>query len=244
MIVDYAINIAMEENKELTIEERVSKFFRKKGITEEAIKYILHEDGKTNIYLSDGRKISTYTSAGDIMTILQIGNYFHVNRGMYLAIKEVAHINDNIYTMLDGKKIIGRAYQMDDHEANKKILLNNYKGSQDTISISDRFSGFDNCPLAVCVMEVLTDNSHNVEFIIRYCNDRMALLDGLSKNKIIGNSVYDIYEEGDKLRLATFADVASTGRTHIVERVSPLTNKKVRIQCFQPAYGFCACIEL
>lgn len=233
----------MNDVNELTLKERIEKFFRKKNIDADSIKYILPENNKTVIYLSDGRMVSTYTSAGDIMTVLPMGNFFHVNRGMYLAIREVAHIDDNVYTMLDGRTVTGRAYQMEQHEANRQILLGLSSIKISSISIYDRFSGMDNYPLAVCVMEVLTNDSKNVEFIIRYCNDAMARLDNIPKENIIGNSVYDIYDEGDRLRLAAYADVASSGHTHILERIDPKDGKRHQIYCFQPAKGFCACIQ-
>lgn len=229
-------------NDSVNMIERVKKFFIRKDIDPTKIKYILHEEGKTFIYLLDGRKISTYTTAADIMAVLNENDFFFINRGTYVAISEVAHIDENIYTMSDGMKITGRAYQMEEHDNNKLKLVNHASGSTAKLSIHDKFSGLDNMPVAFCVMEVIKDSDNNVEFIFRYCNQAMATLDGFKVSDLIGKSVYDIYEQGDKMRLAAYANVALTGRTYTLERINPTTGVSVNIFCYQPQPGFCACL--
>ena len=222
--------------------DRIPKFLRRKNIDPKCIKYILHEKGKTNLYLSDGRMISTYITSQDIISVLNEDDFFNINRGMYVAISEVVSIEGNAYTMADGTVLTGRAYKAEEHEKNRIRLLNQDPQSRKTLSVYDRFSGLNDMSVPFCVLEIMTREDKNIDFIIRYANSALAAYDKKPLSELLGNSVYDIYEEGDMKALAQYANVATTGKERIVTKKDPETGSTVSIYCYRPFKNLCACM--
>ena len=98
-------------------------------------------------------------------------------------------------------------------------------------------------PLAFCIIELVFDaEGHGVDFVFRYCNDEMAVVEGIPVSEMLNRSFYEVFENGDKKWLVTYADVALNGNKHILQDYSPEIDKTLTIYCFQPASGYCACV--
>lgn len=78
--------------------------------------------------------------------------------------------------------------------------------------------------------------------LFRYCNDEMAVVEGIPVSEMLNRSFYEVFENGDKKWLVTYADVALNGNKHILQDYSPEIDKTLTIYCFQPAPGYCACV--
>lgn len=237
-------NKAAEKTDSFQVSDpKLTKFFSKNKINPSEIKYILRENEKTAIYLFDDRVINTYITANDIVSYLPDGTFYNINRGTYVALAYIANINQNLYTMMDGRVITGRAYHMEDHEENKTNLLNrrlNHKSDRD-VSVFDSFSGMDNLPIAFGVIELLYENGNrNLDFVVRYCNKAMAKLECRPVEDLVNHSLYDIYSLSDTSRLVMYADVAINGELQTMRKYIKELDRNVRIKCFQPREGFCA----
>lgn len=81
-----------------------------------------------------------------------------------------------------------------------------------------------------------------LRFVFRYCNDEMAVVEGIPVSEMLNRSFYEVFENGDKKWLVTYADVALNGNKHILQDYSPEIDKTLTIYCFQPASGYCACV--
>ena len=98
-------------------------------------------------------------------------------------------------------------------------------------------------PLAFCVIELVFDaNGRGVDFVFRYCNEEMAVVEGIPVSEMLNNSFYEVFKNGDKKWLVTYADVALNGTKVILHDYSPEIGKDLSIYCFQPHPGYCACI--
>jgi hypothetical protein len=98
-------------------------------------------------------------------------------------------------------------------------------------------------PLAFCVIELVFDEKgHGVDFVFRYCNEMMADVEGIPISEMINRSFYEVFENGDKKWLVTYADVALNGNKHTLTDYSPEIDKHLTIYCYQPIPGYCACI--
>ena len=94
-----------------------------------------------------------------------------------------------------------------------------------------------------CIIELVFDaEGHGVDFVFRYCNDEMAVVEGIPVSEMLNRSFYEVFENGDKKWLVTYADVALNGNKHILQDYSPEIDKTLTIYCFQPASGYCACV--
>ena len=89
---------------------------------------------------------------------------------------------------------------------------------------------------------VFDAQGHGVDFVFRYCNDEMAVVEGVPVSEMLNRSFYEVFENGDKKWLVTYADVALNGNKHILQDYSPEIDKTLTIYCFQPAPGYCACV--
>ena len=93
------------------------------------------------------------------------------------------------------------------------------------------------------IIELVFDaEGHGVDFVFRYCNDEMAVVEGVPVSEMLNHSFYEVFENGDKKWLVTYADVALNGNKHILQEYSPEIDKTLTIYCFQPASGYCACV--
>ena len=72
-------------------------------------------------------------------------------------------------------------------------------------------------PLVFCIIELIFDaEGHGVDFVFRYCNDEMAVVEGIPVSEMLNRSFYEVFENGDKKWLVTYADVALNGNKHIL----------------------------
>lgn len=54
-------------------------------------------------------------------------------------------------------------------------------------------------PLAFCIIELVFDaEGHGVDFVFRYCNDEMAVVEGIPVSEMLNRSFYEVFENGDK----------------------------------------------
>ena len=76
-------------------------------------------------------------------------------------------------------------------------------------------------PLAFCVIELVLMKRSRVDFVFRYYNEMMADVEGIPISEMINRSFYEVFENGDKKWLVTYADVALNGNKHALTDYSP-----------------------
>ena len=81
-----------------------------------------------------------------------------------------------------------------------------------------------------------------MDFIFRYCNAEMAVVEGVPIEEMLNRSFYKVFPNGDKKWLVAYADVALNGTKHPLHDYSPEINKNLIIHCYQPEPGYCACV--
>lgn len=107
----------------------------------------------------------------------------------------------------------------------------------------EKCSILDHMPIAYCVIELVFDeNGHGIDFIFRYCNQHMEVVEGVPKEEMLDHSFYEVFKNGDKKWLVAYADVALNGSTRTIHDYSPEIDKHLTIHCYQPEAGFCACV--
>ena len=101
----------------------------------------------------------------------------------------------------------------------------------------------DEMPLAYCVIELVFDeDGHGVDFIFRYCNKEMAVVEGVPVEEMLNRSFYEVFRNGDRKWLVSYADVALNGTKHTLKDFSTEIGKDLTIYCYQPEPGYCACV--
>lgn len=112
-----------------------------------------------------------------------------------------------------------------------------------SMSLLEKCSLLDDMPLAFCIIElVFNEDGHGVDFIFRYCNAEMETIEGVPVEEMLGRSFYEVFPNGDKKWLVSYADVALNGTKHILHDYSPEVDEYLTIHCYQPEPGYGACV--
>lgn len=224
--------------------KQFEKFFRKHHIEPENILYLAREDGKTAIHLNDGRVVDTFSPLKTVASQIEGISLLSINKGIILNEKEIVSIEKGLYTMTDGATFRGRVRTPGAHNR-KAHVLNHHLPSPIPVpkNLFERFSILDHMPLAFCVIEIVFDQEgHGIDFIFRYCNHAMEKFEGKKLDEMLNHSCYEIFPNTDKKWAISYADVALNGASREIVDYSSIHGSNVRVYCFQPQEGYCACL--
>lgn len=233
------------------INDQLNRIYRHNHFAFNDIEYIYHTNQRTFFHLCDGREIMSTMPLKAILSCLPTLDFWSIQKGVVVAVRFVKDISDNfVYTMASGKTFQGRSRNPAEHKRHRKLL--HYPESQKASCSSplSRLSSlgvqcaiFDQAPIAFTVIELIfSDSGRGIDFIFRYCNQEMAKLEGVSIEDMLDHSLYEVFPYADKKWIVPYADVAINGTNQLVRKYSPVYQREIAIQCFQPMPGFCACL--
>ena len=227
----------------------VLHFFERKNIDISNILYLTRQNPDTKITFFDGKEILTAIPVKEIAIYLPDEKFVNITKGILLRKSQIVNISDDgLYTMTDGSVFQGRKRNISQHKQLRQALGLSKKQDEKAekmipLELLEKCSILNDMPLAFCVIELVFDaNGRGVDFVFRYCNEEMAVVEGVPVSEMLNNSFYEVFENGDKKWLVTYADVALNGKKVILHDYSPEIGKDLTIYCFQPHPGYCACI--
>ena len=227
----------------------VLHFFERKNIDISNILYLTRQNPLTKITFFDGKEILTAIPVKEIAIYLPDEEFVNITKGILLRKSQIVNISDDgLYTMTDGSIFQGRKRNISQHKQLRQALglskeQNEKAEKMIPLELLEKCSILNDMPLAFCVIELVFDaNGRGVDFVFRYCNEEMAVVEGIPVSEMLNNSFYKVFENGDKKWLVTYADVALNGKKVILHDYSPEIGKELTIYCFQPHPGYCACI--
>ena len=227
----------------------VLHFFERKNIDISNILYLTRQNPLTKITFFDGKEILTAIPVKEIAIYLPDKEFVNITKGILLRKSQIVNISDDgLYTMTDGSVFQGRKRNISQHKQLRQALglskeQNEKAEKMIPLELLEKCSILNDMPLAFCVIELVFDaNGRGVDFVFRYCNEEMAVVEGIPVSEMLNNSFYEVFENGDKKWLVTYADVALNGTKVILHDYSPEIGKDLTIYCFQPHPGYCACI--
>ena len=227
----------------------VLHFFERKNIDIANILYLTRQNPHTKITFFDGKEILTAIPVKEIAIYLPDEEFVNITKGVLLRKSQIVNISgDGLYTMTDGSVFQGRKRNISQHKQLRQAL--GLSKEQDAkaekmipLELLEKCSILNDMPLAFCVIELVFDaNGRGVDFVFRYCNEEMAVVEGIPISEMLNNSFYEVFKNEDKKWLVTYADVALNGTKVILHDYSPEIGKDLSIYCFQPHPGYCACI--
>ena len=227
----------------------VLHFFERKNIDIANILYLTRQNPHTKITFFDGKEILTAIPVKEIAIYLPDEEFVNITKGVLLRKSQIVNISDDgLYTMTDGSVFQGRKRNISQHKQLRQALGLSKEQDEKAekmipLELLEKCSILNDMPLAFCVIELVFDaNGRGVDFVFRYCNEEMAVVEGIPISEMLNNSFYEVFENGDKKWLVTYADVALNGTKVILHDYSPEIGKDLSIYCFQPHPGYCACI--
>ena len=210
--------------------------------------YIYRCKKRTVIHCVDGREEDSLIPIYELQEFLPQDDFISIAKGVLVRRDQIAHIsNDGVYTMIDRKFFQGRQRNLSFHRKLRKEMKFDLSSSSDSpapkMSFLEKCSVLDDMPLAYCVIELVFDeNGHGIDFVFRYCNKQMEVVEGLPISEMLNHSFYEVFKNGDKKWLVSYADVALNGTSRTVCDFSPEIGKSLTIHCYQPEPGFCSCV--
>ena len=221
----------------------LNTYFQKHDLCAENILYIYRKDRKTVIQRTDGEEFALFIPVHNILSALPESEFLSISKGIVVCRSHIVDISkDGVYTMSDGRTFQGRKRGLSSHRRLRtEIGLTGTKPQP--LSMLEKCSLLDDMPLAYCVIElVFNAEGHGVDFIFRYCNAEMAVMEGVPVEEMLNRSFYEVFRNGDKKWLVAYADVALNGTKRILHDYSPEIDKYLTIHCYQPEPGYCACV--
>ena len=227
----------------------VLHFFERKNIDIANILYLTRQNPHTKITFFDGKEILTAIPVKEIAIYLPDEEFVNITKGVLLRKSQIVNISDDgLYTMTDGSVFQGRKRNISQHKQLRQALGLSKEQDEKAekmipLELLEKCSILNDMPLAFCVIELVFDaNGRGVDFVFRYCNEEMAVVEGIPVSEMLNNSFYEVFKNGDKKWLVSYADVALNGTKVILHDYSPEIGKDLTIYCFQPHPGYCACI--
>ena len=226
----------------------LQRFFKRNKIEIEKILYIYHHDRKTVVCHEPGREIFSSAPLQEVLAFLPEEDFISISRNAIVRRDKIINIShDGVYTMLDGKTFQGRTRYLSTHRRLKKEMESGIKkagkANPHPLSFLEKCSILDDMPVAYCVIELTFDeDGHGVDFIFRYCNKYMEVVEGIPVEDMLNRSFYEVFKNGDRKWLVSYADVALNGSKRTLSDYSPEIDKNLTIYCYQPEPGFCACV--
>ena len=226
----------------------LERYFKRHHIDTEDILYINRLGRKSVICCEDAEEASSAIPIHELLAYLPEGEFVSISRNAIVRRDRILNIShDGVYTMADGKTFQGRTRYLSTHRRLRRELhLDIPPHREDSVlplGFLEKCSILDDMPIAYCVIElVFDDNGHGVDFIFRYCNKHMAVVEGIPVEEMLNRSFYDVFKNGDRKWVVSYADVALNGSQHTLLDYSPEIGKNLTIYCYQPEPGFCACV--
>lgn len=218
------------------MDTKLIKFFNKHHIEIPEIKYIKRENGKTNIFLVDGRIIDTFTPLKAILDELPVQEFLNINKGIAISTSKIYSVKDDLYTMEDGMVFKGRARLPRTVKYEQEKKYNKSKNRQ-ALSIDYQCSIFDHYPLPFLLIGMeYNGNGSGMNGVIHYINDAFLERTEYTQQELL-NQPLSSFSIPTKIMIA-IADTALNGGQKWIQ--APLIEEEVL--CYQPREDFCALV--
>lgn len=202
------------------------------------------------IRLDSGKEVTCYMLMYELTEMLPEGEFLMIRKGVILRKSGIISVSDaGVYTMIDGSTFQGTKRSLKKHRVIREELglgrwhANAVEVPASALMLIEKCSVLDDMPVAYCVIELVFDEKgHGIDFIFRYCNRQMEVIEGVSVEEMVNHSFYEVFRNGDKKWLVSYADVALNGVQRVIHDYSPEIDKKLTIYCYQPEPGYCACV--
>lgn len=233
--------------------KNIDRYLKKHHIDPVHVLSVHREGRNTMISLDSGEDVSTTLSMYEVSDFLPEDAFVPICRGILVRRDAILAISDDgVYTTIDGKTFQGRKRYLSEHKKLRKELGLTASSAQEkslfgkpavSLSLLEKCSLLDDMPMAYCVIELVFDEGgHGIDFIFRYCNKYMEIVEGVPVEVMVNHSFYEVFQNGDRKWLVAYADVALNGVQRILHDYSPEIDKHLTIYCYQPEPGYCACI--
>ena len=212
------------------------------------ILYAIMSDDHCTIHMLDGGAYRCRMTLKELKKQLNEG-FMEVKRGCMIAVSAISHIGDKIL-LCNGEEICytKRKKRALREELQKKQELMIAKLSKKKLPLTEEeyrryYKLCDDLPFAFTDIEmVFNEEKRAVDWILRYGNEALAVLEKLPLDKLIGSSFSSLFSNMDVKWLRGYERATLYGETLEIMDYSPEIDKDLQIICFPTFPGHCGCI--
>ena len=212
------------------------------------ILYVIMSDDHCRIHMFDGNIYRCRMTLKALKKQLNEG-FMEVKRGCMIAVSAISDIGDKIL-LSNGEEICytKRKKKALREELQKKQELMIAKLSRKKRPLTEEeycqyYKICDALPFAFTDIEmVFNEEKKAVDWIFRYGNEALAVLEKLPLNKMIGRSFSSLFSNMDAKWLRGYERATLYGETLEIVDYSPEIGKNLKIICFPTFPGHCGCI--
>ena len=229
--------------------KNIERYLKKRNIEVEHILSARCNNHNIHIRLDSGDEVICYMLMYELMEVIPEDEFLILRKGTILRKTGILSISDDgIYTMIDGSTFQGTKRSLKKHKViREKLGLLRWQTNPTLaltmrpLTLLEKCSLLDDMPVAYCVIELVFDeNGRGIDFIFRYCNKQMEVIEGVPVEDMVDHSFYEVFKNGDKKWIVAYADVALNGGQRTLHDYSPEVDKNLTIHCYQPEPGYCA----
>lgn len=214
-----------------------------------SIIYASVTDKLCKIHLDNGDTLSLFITISELLEKLGEEDFLRVSRSSMVAYTAVESVNQEEIILYGGVRIPysrSRRREIMDKARNcmeRQVVCRDMNRAVGELDFVHGFSFWEEVPIGFGVLEFVADCTGRFsDFIFRYVNRALAELEGVTVDALINCAYGQIFKEAHNKRLAIYSKVAFMGDTVELIDYSPELGKELLILCYQPAYGYCACI--
>lgn len=214
-----------------------------------SIIYASVTDKLCKIHLDNGDTLSLFITISELLEKLGEEDFLRVSRSSMVAYTAVESVNQEEIILYGGVRIPysrSRRREIMDKARNcmeRQVVCRDKNRAVGELDFVHGFSFWEEVPIGFGVLEFVADCTGRFsDFIFRYVNRALAELEGVTADALINRAYGQIFKEAHNKRLAIYSKVAFMGDTVELIDYSPELGKELLILCYQPAYGYCACI--
>lgn len=206
-------------------------------------------DKLCKIHLDNGDTLSLFITISELLEKLGEVDFLRVSRSSLVAYTAVESVNQDEVILYGGIRIPysrSRRREIMERARNcmeRQVVCRDVDRPIEELDFVHGFTFWDQVPIGFGVLEFVMDcRGRFSDFVFRYANRALAELEDVSRESLINHAYGQIFKEAKNKRLAIYSKVAFMGDTVELIDYSPELGKELLVLCYQPAYGYCACI--
>lgn len=214
-----------------------------------SIVYANVTDKLCKIHLDNEDMLSLFITISDLMEKLGDMDFLRVSRSSLVAYTAVESVNMEEVVLHGGIRIpYSRSRRREIMEKarrcmERQIVCRDKSRPMGKLDFNRDFSFWDELPVGFCVLGFVADHAGGFsDFVFRYANRAFADIEGISMEGLLNRTYGQVFPGAQSRRLAIYSKVAFMGDTVELIDKSPEIDKELLVVCYQPAYGYCACM--
>lgn len=206
-------------------------------------------DKLCKIYLDNKESLNLFITISELMDKLGDEDFLRVSRSSLVAYTAVETVNQEEVVLYGGIRIPysrSRRKEIMDKARNcmeRQVVCRDENRPLDSLDFNRDFCFWDNVPVGFGVLEFVPDKGGRIsDFIFRYANHALSEIEGVPREVLLNHAYGQIFNGSHSKWLAIYSKVAFMGDSVELIDYSPEIEKELLVICYQPAYGYCACI--